>query len=259
MRPISTTFLAGWFLTFANAAIAANSMECEGFLADLNNPKRVDIYKIHSIDIIVECSLLEISNFSQTYPGPIYGGKGDSRFSERNLIDLTGMLRQAISDDDTYAIKMIRDSFDEKTVNVLTLAAMSDSKILRVNSTIILANTIDNDSICVILKHLNESLSQLSTEESIGSTARTNGIGNLLGVTAVIAPWAYKENYDQISDIYGRYSDIFSNGGPAPDIIQKNLGVLGERLESPLSYNSSGRHYEFREKNIPNKIDFCDN
>jgi ABC-type transporter Mla subunit MlaD len=57
---------------------------------------------------------------------------------------------------------------------------------------LVLGNVIDNTTVCVPLTHLNDP-TLLATASGI------NGRANLLSLVSVVAPWAYKENSENIA------------------------------------------------------------
>jgi hypothetical protein len=58
-----------------------------------------------------------------------------------------------------------------------------------------------------------------------------NGRANLLGVISVVAPWAYRENYDAISTTYKAVSDRIVND-PDSATTQRILDNIRKRLDS---------------------------
>jgi len=89
-------------------------------------------------------------------------------------------------------IKKFRDLDDVDAISVLSWGARSDSPDIRANSLLILGNVIDNTTICVPLAHLND-------PNLMKSPSGVNGRANLLSLLAVVAPWAYKENSENIA------------------------------------------------------------
>lgn len=89
-------------------------------------------------------------------------------------------------------IRRFRDLDDVDTISVLSWGARSDSPDIRANSLLILGNVIDNTTICVPLAHLND-------PSLMKSASGVSGRANLLSLLAVVAPWAYKENSENIA------------------------------------------------------------
>jgi hypothetical protein len=89
-------------------------------------------------------------------------------------------------------IRKFRDLDNIDVVSVLSWGARSDSPDIRSNSLLILGNVIDNTTICVPLTHLND-------PSLMKSPSGVNGRANLLSLLSVVAPWAYKENSENIA------------------------------------------------------------
>jgi hypothetical protein len=88
-------------------------------------------------------------------------------------------------------IKAFRGLDNLDVTSVLTFGARSDNYDMRLNSVLILGNVIDNQTVCVPLTHLND-------PELDKTDYGINGRANLLGIIAVVAPWALKQNFESI-------------------------------------------------------------
>jgi hypothetical protein len=74
---------------------------------------------------------------------------------------------------------------------VLSYGVRNQNPDIRLNALLILANVIDNTTLCVPLDHVfDEALEQ--------SDHGKRGRANLLSVISVVAPWAYRENFKNI-------------------------------------------------------------
>jgi hypothetical protein len=126
------------------------------------------------------------------------------------FLSATGALRAIISklnaDDEKSGnsnglngfIKTFRNNDSVDVISVLTFGARSDAYEVRSNSLLILANVIDNTTVCVPLDHL--------WDPDIGKLDKDNdysvrGRANLLSVVSVVAPWAYSENFYNIKRV----------------------------------------------------------
>jgi hypothetical protein len=109
------------------------------------------------------------------------------------LLKAAGALNTIVSasKDQAKAINFIRDNDSIAFAEVLAWGARDQDTQIRLASTILLANVVDNNSICVVLDHLYDK-TFLDTPHGV------NGRVNLLSVVAVIAPWAYQQNYQNI-------------------------------------------------------------
>jgi hypothetical protein len=130
-------------------------------------------------------------------------GSQPTQQTRSKMLSVTGALRNIIlkfSDPNdpkkvvemAAFIKKFRELDDIATISVLTWGARSDSPDLRSNSLLVLGNVIDNTTVCVPLTHLND-------PTLIASAYGVNGRANLLSLLSVVAPWAYKENSENIA------------------------------------------------------------
>jgi len=111
----------------------------------------------------------------------------------QELLKATGALNTMISaaEDSTPPINHIREIDGIPFAKVLAWGARNQDRQVRLATTILLANVVDNNSVCVVLDHLHD---QTYLETPAGLSGRVN----LLSVVSVIAPWAYEENYQNI-------------------------------------------------------------
>lgn len=111
-----------------------------------------------------------------------------SAFQEKSadapiILSVIDVLRTIIINKDEAIQRFrIKANRTKKAVQNLIWGARSGSKELRVNSTYILANIVDNTTICLVLHHLRDP--DLSADGRV----------NLLQVVQVVATYAYKEN-----------------------------------------------------------------
>lgn len=117
------------------------------------------------------------------------------------LLSVTSAFRRMIADANARSgssgvtrrlwefISFFRHNDNIDVISVLSYAVRSKNRDLRLNSVLILGNVIDNSTVCVPLIHLNDS-SLMNTGSGV------NGRANLLGVVSVVAPWAYRENFE---------------------------------------------------------------
>ena len=127
-------------------------------------------------------------------------------------------------------IATFRDYNDLSITTVLTFAARGDDYNARVNSLLILANVIDNTTICVPLDHLYD------------RDITMNGRANLLGVVSVVAPWAYLENYNNISKVEAYTSNTLPKDDPDLNHTYQILGNIRNRLKSQTEASNRGAH-----------------
>jgi hypothetical protein len=136
-------------------------------------------------------------------------------------------------------ISEFRNADDIDAISVLTFGARSNNYQARSNSLLLLANVIDNTTICVPLDHLwDPDLGKLEKDDDYS----VRGRANLLSVVSVVAPWAYSENFQNIkraeSNVLGKLDrsdpslkqtiDIISN-------IQQRLDSQGPNANRSVS------------------------
>ncbi|MBX3575317.1 MAG: hypothetical protein KF694_23465 [Mesorhizobium sp.] len=113
------------------------------------------------------------------------------------LLRITGAIRSILTTRGTSAIREFRAADDLATTSVLAFAARSAEAGLRVNATLVLADVIDDSTVCVPIDHL--------YDPSLAATeGGTSGRINLIGVISVVAPWAYRPTYQNIERLLER-------------------------------------------------------
>ena len=107
------------------------------------------------------------------------------------MLGITDALRSILAnkEKDGAIDKFRKIDDDPKVIQALAWMARSDNRDLRINSTYILANVIDNTNVCIVLKHLSD------------PTINANGRINLLQTITPVASYAYKENKELIEKI----------------------------------------------------------
>ncbi|HLH92025.1 MAG TPA: hypothetical protein VKX28_26635 [Xanthobacteraceae bacterium] len=121
------------------------------------------------------------------------------------------------------AITAFRTFATLDAVSTLAYAARSDDENARLNALLVLGNVIDNQTVCVPIDHL--------YFKDIGIKGRAN----LLSVVSVVAPWAYKQNYENIDAVYHYTSDLLKN---SHDDVRQTLAIL-DNIRKRLDYQST--------------------
>jgi hypothetical protein len=88
-------------------------------------------------------------------------------------------------------ISMFRDKSTANVISALTFGVRSYDRNLRLSATLLLGNVIDNRFVCIPLVHLND-------PDFMKSAEAVKARANLLSIVSVVAPWAYKENYNNM-------------------------------------------------------------
>jgi hypothetical protein len=127
-------------------------------------------------------------------------------------------------------IRRFRADDDVDVASVLSYGARSDLYDLRLNSVLILGNVIDNTTVCAPLAHLNDP-GLLDTPNGV------NGRANLLGIISVVAPWAYKENFANITKTIEAIKASMSEGDPNLKSTSASISNITARLltQTPTS------------------------
>jgi hypothetical protein len=111
-------------------------------------------------------------------------------------------------------------------VKVLAWAARSDDAGLRLNAANILANVVDNTTICFIVHHLRDS--------SISRPGRAN----LLGVTRAMASYAYKDNVEAIAAVLGRIGAALNSSSGDLTQTRSIMVDITDRLQRSANKNA---------------------
>jgi hypothetical protein len=138
-----------------------------------------------------------------------------------------GRAKSATLDD---FIRKFRADDDVDVASVLSYGARSNLYDLRLNSVLILGNVIDNTTVCAPLAHLNDP-GLLDTPNGM------NGRANLLGIISVVAPWAYKENFVNITKTIEAIKASIPEGDPSLKSTSASISNITTRLltQTPTS------------------------
>jgi hypothetical protein len=141
-------------------------------------------------------------------------------------------------------IEEFRNADSPDVVSVLAFGARSDDYNSRLNAMLILSNIVDNTTVCAPIDHLYDEVLRQDTEAAV------KGRANLLAVVSVVAPWAYKENYEAIDEV----RKFWLEKVPHDPKYKQTLEILENirlRLESQTSSESS------RFSAIPERLQEC--
>jgi hypothetical protein len=165
------------------------------------------------------------------------------------LTRATGALNVVVTETDKKIVALIRSNDSKDFIRALTFGARSDNKDLRSNATVLLANTIDNNTICIVLDHLYDNKD--SSEEFW-----TNGRANLLAVAAVISPWALRENYENIQRVVQNVEPMVSKDDPNLEITRELLVRIRNRLSLQDEYNNPKKESTLTAANLDGCADY---
>jgi hypothetical protein len=148
----------------------------------------------------IDCLVIVIGSLKPRVTSDVFEPDLRAKFMSATAA-LRSMIVKANAQDaanrDHTEIQKFVSEFRSKTnldvVAVLTYGVRNQDPDVRLNSLLILANVIDNSTLCVPLDHL-----YIPDLEKTPHGKR--GRANLLSVISVVAPWAYKENFKNIEN-----------------------------------------------------------
>jgi hypothetical protein len=127
--------------------------------------------------------------------------------------------------------------------SVLTFGAHSDSYDMRLNSVLILGNVLDETSVCVPLVHIYD-------PRLDGSDYGVNGRANLLGLLSKVAPWAYYEDFRNITNTRKFVSNKVAKDDPNLIGTNKLLDNIDKRLSSQTNQTNKNVHLPKKFKDV---------
>jgi hypothetical protein len=146
------------------------------------------------------------------------------------VVRATGAARVIIANNETPgkeinpAVQLFRTETTLDATSTLSYAARTeDNGDARLNATLVLGNVIDNQHLCVPIDHLYD-------PKIIG----TKGQANLLAVVSVVAPWAYKENYERIDALY-QYTEGMLKQRSGQDDMKQTFAILDNMRQRLVS------------------------
>lgn len=162
--------------------------------------------------------LVEIVNaLKPRFSGAEIDAEGLVRF-----IQATGALRTVLANRGIRAIREFRDTDNLDTISALAAGARGTNANARINAALILSDVIDNTSLCVVLDHLYD---PTLAETRWGRSGRLN----LLGIAAVVAPWAFKENFENLTRLQAYVTKALDNENDTHET-RRVLKNLADRL-----------------------------
>ncbi|WP_224407299.1 hypothetical protein [Afifella sp. IM 167] len=155
---------------------------------------------------------------------------------------ITGALRNAISVSSRNAIRVLRAEDDVLDAEILARGARHHDRGIRINSAFILANVVDNSTACVVVD-----FAYLDVAASISDTPAINGRANLIKIASVVAPWAFRENFQALDQLHEKLTsemklypaDVLKNLSNTIDL----LNLLRLRLDSQENIDNSPKNF----------------
>jgi hypothetical protein len=185
----------------------------------------------------LQCLVPIIGALSPSVTAPKFSPAAQSKFLSATGA-IRGLMTRASASDEklktimlNQIIQRFRELDDLNVTSVLTYGARSDNFDMRLNSVVILGNVIDNSTVCVPLAHLNDP-ALASADYGI------NGRANLLSIISVVAPWAYKQNFNSIKDTRKAINDAIPKNEPSLKQTYLILENIEKRLEVQTDANN---------------------
>lgn len=186
--------------------------------------------------------------------------KDDIRNNRRldQFIRATGGLRIIIGDSERPAqanrvISWIRQNANLDMASSLAYGARSGSDNARLNSVLVFGNVVDNRTVCVPIDHLYDPAIK-DIRPTPENSAQIRGRANLLAIVAVVAPWAYSENYKNIERVFEEVSK--SVGENQGNYELKGTYDILKKLQERLEYQKNLPHPPMRDS-IPAEHALC--
>jgi hypothetical protein len=235
--PLVLCFAAAGGLVASPAVAQKSASECAPYFeavasGNIKLPAVVPDRLLSDADTAIFCLVAGVKKMSSEV-----GPRGLPPETAQRLLSATAAIRvlmtRATSADQGRANPAALDEFiakfraadDIDVVSVLSYGARSDLYDLRLNSVLILGNIIDNTTVCAPLAHLND-------PGLLDSPNGINGRANLLGVISVVAPWAYKENFDNITRTTQAIKSSIQESDPNVKSTSASLANIAARLLS---------------------------
>ena len=149
------------------------------------------------------------------------------------------------------AIHRYRELSSLDATTALVFAQRSPNDAARLNAAVVLSQTADNQNICVVVDHLYDP----KLKAALGKLKpyQLKGRASMLSVVTVVAPWAYKENAQEIEKLYVDYVALVAPDKFAPDLAP-TIEVL-YNIDARLHYSNDPDANRF--KPIPANLDAC--
>jgi hypothetical protein len=150
------------------------------------------------------------------------------------FVKATGALNTIIATFDGKAvIQHLRANDTIDVASALSWGARNVERSARLNATMLLANIVDNNTICVPIDHLYDT-------DFIETANGINGRANLLSVVSVISPWAHRENYHNILRLVEQATPQIE--GPNLEKTRSLIGDICRRLGLQETYSAPNKN-----------------
>ncbi len=221
----SLRYCVPFLLLFANGAMALEPQRvmCEAYFSSVfNSNSVVSSGLLQNEDKAIQCLVDALKLLSQKVVSP--------RIDESNrsaLNRVAGALLRITDLGRMTAINKIRSMDDISVASVLSFGARNEYRETRLNCTALLSNIIDNSTVCVPMDHL-------ADPELLKDEWGVSGRANLIAVVSVVAPWAYKSNYENMQKLVKFLDTQLSDEKD----VSKTIGIV-QNLRARLLYQDT--------------------
>jgi hypothetical protein len=184
------------------------------------------------IETALPCLIVAVKNLKPEVSSPNFGQPARGKFNRA-----TGAIQTIMANNQanppvfSHIINVLRSNNSIDAVSVLTYGLRGPDHSSRLNALVILGNIIDNTTVCVPIDHLYDPV-LVNSDDDLAWKWRAN----LLGVVAVPAPWANKENYNAISRVRQYWLRNIAED-PRFQSLSDVLENIGRRLATPSNPN----------------------
>lgn len=157
-------------------------------------------------------------------------------------IALTNTVKNILATYD-QSIPLFRKCDDEALIKPLVWAARGDDRDMRLNASNVLANIVDNTTVCFVLHHLYQGSPEL----------KDDGRANLLGITRAMASYAYLETAEAIGRVLKKVQDELGDrikqlpqtAGLIANILTRTAGSQNRGTRLPQSLQRYCKDYNY--------------
>jgi hypothetical protein len=160
------------------------------------------------------------------------------------FIQATGALRTILANGGMASIREFRSADNIDTIATLASGARNNNPTVRVNAGLILSDVIDNTGLCAVIDQL--------YDPTLGeSDSGRSGRLNLLTVASVVAPWAYKENFENLRRLQAYMMPIVESERDSRQTLRV-LANLNDRLNYQDKVAQPSKNEKLRDRQCYN-------
>lgn len=230
---VSVFIPGGLLLAACSASAQQNQRDCSPFFdavaaGNAKVPAVVPDRLFLDTDLAIRC-LVAVSSKINTE----IGQTGASAETSAKLLSTTAAIRTLMTTPSygqpRAALASFVDAFqksadaDLNVASALSYGARDENADLRLNSVLILGNVIDDATVCVPIVQLND-------PRLLGTPTGVRARANLLGIVNVVAPYASRENFNNLQSTIKSVEKTFDRGDPNFNSTSRLLANISARL-----------------------------